>query len=170
MPKFVRRQSLIERIKAYLDPADWVLYLSEELESRGWEQLEKEWAIPIGAALNVVFLIARANQSNRPTTYDDVFGEVKGTGWLAWLVSARLRLRVDMPSTNNRAIARFSRPPPVPSLLHERRVHILQKTALPPIRDLCRCHPKHAISPTSASRLFSDRLLASPLPVQDDGG
>jgi hypothetical protein len=89
MPKFVRRQPLIERIKAYLDPADWLIYISEELETHGWEQLEKEWAIPIGMALNFAFIIARANQNKKSTTYDDVFGEVKGPGWFAWLVSAK---------------------------------------------------------------------------------
>ena len=87
MPKFVRRQPLIERIKAYLDPADWLLYISEELDTNGWDQLEKEWAIPIGITLNLVFLIARSNQHKQSSTYDDVFGEVKGTGWFAWLVS-----------------------------------------------------------------------------------
>lgn len=87
MPKFVRRQPLIERIKAYLDPADWLLYVSEELDTNGWDHLEKEWAIPIGIALNLVFLIARSNQHKQSTTYDDVFGEVKGAGWFAWLVS-----------------------------------------------------------------------------------
>ena len=89
MPKFVRRQPLIERIKAYLDPADWLLYVSEELDTNGWDHLEKEWAIPIGIALNLVFLIARSNQHKQSTTYDDVFGEVKGAGWFAWLVSIR---------------------------------------------------------------------------------
>jgi hypothetical protein len=87
MPKFVRRQPLIERIKAYLDPADWLLYISEELDTNGLDQLEKEWAIPIGMTLNLVFLIARSNQQKQSSTYDDVFGEVRGTGWFAWLVS-----------------------------------------------------------------------------------
>ena len=93
MPKFVRRQPLTERIKAYLDPADWLLYISEELDTHGWDQLEKEWAIPIGISLNFIFLVARANQNNRTTSYDDVFGEVKDTGWSAWLVSRNLRLQ-----------------------------------------------------------------------------
>src|SRR5438034_8510926 len=50
-----------ERIRIFLNPLDFLLWLSEELDTSGWEQLEKEWAISIGVGLNVVFLIARAN-------------------------------------------------------------------------------------------------------------
>jgi len=54
--------------------------------------LEKEWAIPIGIGLNVIFLIARANADLGSQKYDDVFGEAKGgTGWLGWLVSCVLQ-------------------------------------------------------------------------------
>ena len=90
MPKFVRRQPFSERIAAYLNPYDFLLWLSEDIESNGWDQLEKDWAIPIGIALNVVFLIARANTEPQSSSYDDVFGDIQGPGWLAWLVSASL--------------------------------------------------------------------------------
>lgn len=86
MPKIVRRQPLSERIAAYLNPYDFLLWLSEELESSGWDQIEKEWALPIGAGLNLIFLIARSNTQTRSTSYDDVFGESLGSGWLVWLV------------------------------------------------------------------------------------
>ena len=86
MPKFVRRQPLVERIKAYLNPYDFLLWLSEELESNGWDQLEKEWAVPVGIVVNLVFLIARANTNNTSTPYDDVFGELPGVPWTSWLV------------------------------------------------------------------------------------
>ena len=87
MPKFVRKQRLSERIAAYLNPYDFLLWLSEELESNGWDQIEKEWALPIGAGLNLIFLIARANTQTRSSSYDDVFGEPMGSNWGAWLVS-----------------------------------------------------------------------------------
>ena len=87
MPKFIRKQPLSERISAYLNPYDFLLWLSEELESNGWDQVEKEWAIPIGIVLNVLCLIARANTQTRSRSYDDVFGEVQSAGWIAWLVS-----------------------------------------------------------------------------------
>jgi hypothetical protein len=94
MPRLVRRTPLAERIKGYLNPADFLLWLSEELESHGWDQLEKEWAIPIGFGLNLIFLIARANSRGGSGSYDDVFGDVKSeAGWFNWLVSTFVRDR-----------------------------------------------------------------------------
>lgn len=89
MPKYIRRQPLAERLKAYLNPYDFLLWLSEEIDSHGWDQLEKEWAIPIGLGLNLIFLIARANSKNTTRDYDDVFGEVRRAGWTAWVVRIR---------------------------------------------------------------------------------
>ena len=87
MPPVLRKQPLSERIKAYLNPLDFLLWLSEELDTNGWDQLEKEWALPIGVALNIGFLIARANVNVGARKHDDVFGEVRGgVGWLSWLV------------------------------------------------------------------------------------
>jgi hypothetical protein len=109
MPKYVRRQPLLERIKAYLNPYDFLLWLSEEIESNGWDQLEKEWAIPIGFSLNLIFLIARAN-SNPSQVYDDVFGDVPGVAWTSWLVRiishltrfiAHYGIRPALPSTSS---------------------------------------------------------------------
>ena len=88
MPKFVRRQPLSERIAAYLNPYDFLLWLSEEIDSRGWDQLEKEWAIPIGVILNLVFLVARANTTTKSRSYDDVFGDGTSFGWVAYIVSS----------------------------------------------------------------------------------
>ena len=88
MPRLIRRQPLVERIKAYLNPADFLLLLSEELESHGWDQFEKEWAIPIGFTLNLTFIVARANIRGASGSYDDVFGDSgKEAGWFSWLVS-----------------------------------------------------------------------------------
>lgn len=87
-PRLVRRRPLAERIKSYLNPFDFLLWLSEELDSSDLDQWQKEWATPIGLLLNLVFLIARANSGSSTTrTGDDVFGEDIGyTGWLAWFV------------------------------------------------------------------------------------
>lgn len=88
MPPFVRRPPMIERIKSYLNPLDFLLWLSEELDTSSWDRLEKEWAIPVGVGLNIVFLVARANSKAWSRKYDDVFGDGQdGIGWLAWLVS-----------------------------------------------------------------------------------
>jgi len=87
-PRLVRRRPLAERFKAHLNPLNFLLWLSEELDSSDWDQWLNEWANPIGVLLNVVFLIARANSG--PSTRgrgDDVFGEDVGyTGWLTWFV------------------------------------------------------------------------------------
>ena len=86
MPKFIRRQGLLERLKANLNLYDFLLWLSEEVESSGLEHLEKEWAIPIGVILNFIFLIARSNSRHTSRSYDDVFGEAGGSAWSSWLV------------------------------------------------------------------------------------
>lgn len=89
MPRLVRRQPLVDRIQSLLNPADLLLWLSEEFESHGWDHLEKEWAIPFGVAFNFVFVIARANSQDRSLGgYDDVFGDGRRQrGWFGWLVS-----------------------------------------------------------------------------------
>jgi hypothetical protein len=86
MPKFVRRQPLSERIRSFLNPSDFLLWLSEELETNGWDQLEKEWATPIGMLLNLIFIVARANSTRKTAHYDDVFGDIPGIAWTTWLV------------------------------------------------------------------------------------
>lgn len=87
-PRLFRRRPLADRIKAYLNPLDFLLWLSEELDSSDWNQWQKEWATPIGGLVNFIFLVARANCG--PSTRrrgDDVFGEDVGyTSWLAWFV------------------------------------------------------------------------------------
>lgn len=91
-PRLVRRRPLAERIQAYLDPLDFLLWLSEELDSSQWDQWQKEWANPIALVVNMAFVIARANSG--PSTRsrgDDVFGEViDHTSWLAWFVRIAL--------------------------------------------------------------------------------
>ncbi|KAF7620451.1 hypothetical protein AFLA_005758 [Aspergillus flavus NRRL3357] len=88
MPRLIRRQPLTERIKSYLNPLDFLLWLSEEIDANDWDQFEKDWALPLGVALNVVFLIARANtQPSGGRAIDDVFGEDGGTPWLSWFAS-----------------------------------------------------------------------------------
>ncbi|KAI9720238.1 MAG: hypothetical protein M1812_003056 [Candelaria pacifica] len=102
MPRLVRRQPLAERIKAYLDPLDFLLWLSEELDSNDWDQFQQDWATPIGVGMNIIFLIARANSQNGGgTTEDDVFGdESRGSGWLNWFASFIVHLLTLLSLTN----------------------------------------------------------------------
>ncbi|KAL2000664.1 hypothetical protein VTN02DRAFT_2777 [Thermoascus thermophilus] len=88
MPRLVRRQPLAERIKSYLNPLDFLLWLSEQIETSDWDQWEKDWALPLGIGLNTVFLIARANsKGNGSRAVDDVFGDDGGVSWLNWFAS-----------------------------------------------------------------------------------
>ena len=83
MPRLVRRRPLAERIKSYLNPLDFLLWVSEEIDTHDWDQFEKDWALSAGIALNAVFLIARANsRPNASRITDDVFGD---DGWVPWL-------------------------------------------------------------------------------------
>lgn len=89
-PRLVRRRPLSERLKEKLDPWDFLLWLSEELNSDEWQDNLKDWSTVVGVACNVVFLIARAN-SAPSTNGDDVFGDYEngiGSGWLAWFVGS----------------------------------------------------------------------------------
>ena len=90
-PRLVRRQTLFERIQTYLNPWDFLLWLSEELESNDWDQWQKQWATPTGLTLNIIFLVARSNSGRRLRSQgDDVFGDIEGSsGWLAWFVGIR---------------------------------------------------------------------------------
>lgn len=92
MPRLVRRAPLSERIKAYLDPYDLLLWVAEELNDDAFDDWMKSWATPIGITLNLVFVLARgASKATQTRGRDDVFGESdggSGSGWLAWIVSS----------------------------------------------------------------------------------
>jgi hypothetical protein len=86
MPRLVRRKPLLDRIKDYLNPGDFLLWLSEEFETREWDT--KQFGAPIALGLHVIFLIARANSGiSGEKVRDDVFGDANsGTGWLTYVV------------------------------------------------------------------------------------
>ena len=91
MPRIVRRAPLSERIKAYLDPYDFFLWLSEELNDDAYDEWLKVWAVPIDIGLNILFILARG--ASRPSASrggDDVFGDAggkSGSGWFAWFTA-----------------------------------------------------------------------------------
>lgn len=84
MPRLVRRRPLLERWKAYLNPLDFLLWLSEEIETRDWDN--ESFANSLGAALNLTFLLARANSGPSRSNSDDVFGDSNGFSWFSWFV------------------------------------------------------------------------------------
>lgn len=87
MPRLVRRRPLSERIKSALNPWDFFLWLSEEIETR--DIGSKSLGTQLGVGLNFVFLLARANGAYSTSSYDDVFSDVNGSGWLSYLVSTQ---------------------------------------------------------------------------------
>ncbi|KAH6716785.1 hypothetical protein BKA61DRAFT_477739 [Leptodontidium sp. MPI-SDFR-AT-0119] len=82
MPRLVRRKPTIQRVKDYLNPGDWWLYVCEEFETADWD---KQYASPLALGLHIVLLIARANTgSSLGSGGDDVFGDdYSRTGWLS---------------------------------------------------------------------------------------
>lgn len=127
MPRLVRRRPLGERIKAYLNPLDVLLWLSEELDSSDWDQWQKDWATSIGVGLNFVFLIARANSGPSTRRGDDVFGDDEGYSWWSWLVCTfvLLELLICLPVVG--IIRCFCTSTP---LLPQRLLHLLPPAAL----------------------------------------
>jgi len=88
--RLVRRAPLSERIKAYLNPWDFLLWASEELNGNDWDDFDKKWAMPTGVVMNIIFMLARANASGPRSRGDEVFAdyhERRGSGWLSWFVS-----------------------------------------------------------------------------------
>jgi hypothetical protein len=90
MPRLVRRKPLLERIKDYLNPGDFLLWLSEELETTDWDG--KQFGVPLALGLHVVFLIAKSNSGRSGSAGgDDVFGDMSsGPGWLSYMVRASI--------------------------------------------------------------------------------
>ena len=82
--RLVRRKSLLDRVKDYLNPWDFLLWLSEEFETRDWDS--KKFVGPLGFGFHIVFLVARANSGSGGGYGDDVFGDDYGTSWMTYNV------------------------------------------------------------------------------------
>ncbi|EED20654.1 conserved hypothetical protein [Talaromyces stipitatus ATCC 10500] len=102
MPRLVRRQPLSERIANFFNPWDFLLWISEEIDSSDWAQLEKDWAQPLGFGLNFVFLIARANSATGPSRADyDIFGDDRSSlSLISWAATFIVHLLTLFSLTN----------------------------------------------------------------------
>ena len=135
MPPLIRRRPLSERIKAYLDPWDYLLSLSESLDSSDWDQWQEQWATTLGIGLNLVFLVARANSGAKIRRGDDdVFGDDSGgLGVLSWLVG------LSSPDAEGVIIyttaGNTDSPCSYRSFNLQRLTYLPPKTPLPPLRD-----------------------------------
>lgn len=83
MPRLVRRAPLAERIQAYIDPWDWLMWASEELNTSDWEEFAKNYSLALGFGMNFVFVIGQANASGGPDG-GDVLVSTRGPGWFRW--------------------------------------------------------------------------------------
>ncbi|SPO05849.1 uncharacterized protein DNG_08536 [Cephalotrichum gorgonifer] len=81
--RLVRRRPIKERILSALNPMDFLLWLSEEIETREWDS--KAVGTRAGVIMSLGFLLARANTSGASQEVDDVFGEDGGTGWVPYI-------------------------------------------------------------------------------------
>lgn len=75
----------MERITSALNPWDFFLWVSEEIETR--DIGSKSLGTQLGLALNFVFLLARANGVYSTNSADDVFSDDDGGNWIAYIVS-----------------------------------------------------------------------------------
>lgn len=93
MSRRVRRAPLSERLSNYFDPRDWLLWLSEEVQTSDWAQVQGKptWLIGLGA--NLLFMLALSKSQSTVSANDDVFGDYatrSGSGWLraiSWLLT-----------------------------------------------------------------------------------
>ncbi|KAK7187881.1 uncharacterized protein CC84DRAFT_1167639 [Paraphaeosphaeria sporulosa] len=82
--RLVRKAPLMERVRAYLDFHDWLLWISEELNTNDWEDFAKDYAFIIGFVFNLVYIVAQANTASGPRNDDILLDSVSGPGWFTW--------------------------------------------------------------------------------------
>ncbi|KID85433.1 hypothetical protein MGU_07295 [Metarhizium guizhouense ARSEF 977] len=83
MPRLVRRRPLWDRITSMLNPMDFLLWLSEEIETRDWDS--GLVGTQLGLGLNFLFLVVRANSGSKQAS-DDIFGDDGSSRWLSMLI------------------------------------------------------------------------------------
>jgi len=66
-----------------LNPMDFYLWLSEEIQTFDWDS--EVFGTRFGLAANFIFLLSRANSGGRPAV-DDVFGDAPTNSWVAVVV------------------------------------------------------------------------------------
>ena len=67
--RVIRRQPLLQRLTAY--PQDLLIWLNESWELLEWDNLSESLSIPVGIALNGLYIITRLNQGAKQTSYYD---------------------------------------------------------------------------------------------------
>lgn len=166
MPRLVRRRPLRERITDLFNIQDWLLWISEEIETRDWDS--RTYANPLGFGLHFVLLIARANSGSEGyNNGDDVFGDVpSGSGWLSYLVRTKIvntRLHRLMLTKSTVYTSCLS----IDGIVNLKcTLNFLAQTTLPPFRKLYRGNTQYPFCSQSARRLLTGILLSSPFLLQ----
>ena len=167
MPRLVRRKPLATRIKDALNPGDLLLWLSEEFETRDWDN--KHFATPVALGLHFVLLIARANSGESARSRgDDVFGDdYSGTGWFGYIV------RILHPGLCSLLTYRTGCFPCLRSdsaFYRQRSIHFPSKAALSIVRKLYRCSANHTLCTSSTSRFVARCFVAITFLVEHTWG
>lgn len=85
--RVVRRTPFWERVRSWLNFADVLLWLSEELNSQDWIEFDKRWSNTLGVGLNLLFVFLRIN-STSTSNGDDIFDdEASPSGLISSFVS-----------------------------------------------------------------------------------
>ncbi|KAK3390535.1 hypothetical protein B0H63DRAFT_118664 [Podospora didyma] len=97
--RLVRRRPLSERIQSMLNPLDFYLWLSEEIQTKlKWD--DKSLGTRFGLTVSFLFLLARSNAGRQREAVDDVFGDGPSNGWVTWLVNLLLAVLVPISIIN----------------------------------------------------------------------
>jgi hypothetical protein len=172
MPPIIRRAPLSERIKAYLNPYDLLLWIAEELHESALDEALRDWGMPVGIVANVVFACARFGLKKNPN--DDIFGELESkSGWFLWLVSSSsLSLCCEHPPCPicvEHSLTVFLSTGlvhctfPCLRLAVQRLLHLHALAQVPPLRIIHRPSAVDTFGPPSARRLVPRCLAADVL-------
>ena len=67
--RLIRSQSLLQRLSSY--PQDLLLSLNETYELLEWDSISDTFSIPIGVALNVIYVLTRLDQHDHRSSYHE---------------------------------------------------------------------------------------------------
>ncbi|KAJ4300508.1 hypothetical protein N0V88_003183 [Collariella sp. IMI 366227] len=114
-----------------LNPMDFYLWLSEEIQTFDWDS--QGFGTKFGLAANFIFLLARANAGGTRDAVDDVFGDAPASGWftlmanfLQWMLISISALNAFYAMTRSRHYRLFERnvEAPGPGTPSARRVRV----------------------------------------------
>jgi hypothetical protein len=170
MPRLVRRRPLWERITSNLNPMDFLLWLSEELETRDWDS--KLVGTQLGLGMNVIFLLARANSGSSSSLSDnDIFGDEAQLGFFSYVVSSGKVIATCRARCTNRlgqGVSHYLGPHVL--LVRQRGVCLHANAEIPNVRGQHRTASVNALCAPSSGPVVSHVivLLTATIPRRQD--